>query len=63
MTGIGLAAAVDEVIRVAGEADMRGSVTHIKALGPRVWGTAAEVIGQVERARAAGVEVFACQYP
>ena len=60
---IGLAAAVDEVIRVAREAGMRGSVTHIKALGPRVWGTAAEIIGQVERARAAGVEVFACQYP
>ena len=33
---IGLTAAVDEVIRVAREAGMRGSVTHIKALGPRV---------------------------
>ena len=60
---IGLAAAVDEVIRVAREAGMRGSVTHIKALGPRVWGTAAAVIAQIEQARAAGVEVFACQYP
>ena len=60
---IGLAAAIDEVIRVAREAGMRGSVTHIKALGPRVWGTAADVIAQIEQARAAGVEVFACQYP
>ena len=30
---VGLAAAVDEVIRVAREADMRGSVTHIKRWG------------------------------
>ena len=60
---IGLAAAIDEVIRVAREAGMRGSVTHIKALGPRVWGAAADVIAQIEQARAAGVEVFACQYP
>ena len=60
---IGLTAAVDEVIRVAREAGMRGSVTHIKALGPRVWGSAADVIAQIEQARADGVEVFACQYP
>ena len=60
---IGLTAAVEEVIRVAREAGMRGSVTHIKALGPRVWGSAADVVTQIEQARAAGVEVFACQYP
>ena len=60
---VGLTAAVEEVIRVAREAGMRGSVTHIKALGPRVWGSAADVVTQIERARAAGVEVFACQYP
>ena len=60
---VGLTAAVDEVIRVAREAGMRGSVTHIKALGPRVWGSAADVVTQIEQARAAGVEVFACQYP
>ena len=60
---IGLTAAIDEVIRVAREAGIRGSVTHIKALGPRVWGGAADVIAQIEQARADGVEVFACQYP
>ena len=60
---VGLTAAIEEVIRVASDAGMRGSVTHIKALGPRVWGSAADVVTQIERARAAGVEVFACQYP
>lgn len=60
---IGLMAAVDEVITVAREAGMRASVTHIKALGPRVWGMAGDVIRRVELARVRGIDVFACQYP
>jgi N-acyl-D-amino-acid deacylase len=61
--GIGLVAAVDEVITVAREAKLPGVVTHIKALGPHVWGLSAEVIKQIDAARAAGVEVWADQYP
>lgn len=60
---IGVVAAVDEVIRVAREARLPGIVTHIKVLGPRVWGQSAEIIRRVEAARAGGVEVFADQYP
>lgn len=60
---VGLIAAVDEVIRIAREADLPGIVTHIKALGPPVWGFSAAVERRVERARAEGVEVFADQYP
>lgn len=59
---IGLLAAVDEVIRVAREAEMRGIVTHIKALGPRVWGFSSPVIHRIEGARSEGLEVFADQY-
>lgn len=61
--GIGLVAAVDEVITVAREAKLPGIVTHIKALGPHVWGVSAEVIKHIDAARAAGVEVWADQYP
>ena len=61
--GIGLLAAVEEVITVAREAKTRGVVTHVKALGPNVWGFSAAIVQRVERARAAGVEVFADQYP
>ena len=61
--GIGLLAAVEEVITVAREAGTRGVVTHIKALGPNVWGFSAAIVERVERARAQGVEVFADQYP
>jgi N-acyl-D-amino-acid deacylase len=60
---IGVIAAVDEVIRVAREARLPGIVTHIKVLGPRVWGLSAEIIKRIDAARAGGVEVFADQYP
>ena len=60
---IGVVAAVDEVIQIAREARLRGVVTHIKALGPHVWGYSMALVQRIERARAEGVEVFADQYP
>jgi N-acyl-D-amino-acid deacylase len=38
-------------------------LTHVKALGPFVWGYGAAIVKRVERARAEGVQVFADQYP
>ena len=60
---IGVVAAVDEVIRVAREAELPGIVTHIKALGPRVWGFSNALVQRIQRARDEGVEVYADQYP
>jgi len=60
---IGVVASVDEVIRVAREAGLPGVVTHIKALGPNVWGYSSALVQRIERARADGVEVYADQYP
>lgn len=60
---IGVVAAVDEVIRVAREARLPGIITHIKVLGPRVWRQSAQIIANINAARASGVEVFADQYP
>lgn len=60
---IGVVAAVDEVIRIAREAELPGIVTHIKALGPRVWGFSEALVKRIDRAREEGVEVFADQYP
>jgi N-acyl-D-aspartate/D-glutamate deacylase len=60
---IGVVAAVDELIRVAREARLPGIVTHIKCLGPRVWGQSRDVIAHIDAARAEGVEVYADQYP
>jgi N-acyl-D-aspartate/D-glutamate deacylase len=60
---VGLVAAVDEVIRIGREAKLRVVATHLKALGPRVWGYSAALVSRIDRARAEGVEVFADQYP
>jgi N-acyl-D-amino-acid deacylase len=60
---IGLLAAVDETIEISRQSGVTGVVTHIKALGPRVWGLSSAVVHRVERARAEGVEIWADQYP
>ncbi len=60
---VGLVAAVDEVIRIAREAKLPGIVTHIKALGPHVWGYSMAIAQRIQSARDAGIEVFADQYP
>lgn len=60
---IGVVAAVDEVIAVGREAGVTAVHTHIKALGPPVWGKSAEMIEHIEAARAEGVRIYADQYP
>ena len=60
---IGVVAALDEVITVAREAGIPGVHTHIKVLGPPVWGFSQALVARIERARADGVEIYADQYP
>lgn len=60
---IGVMASVDEVIAVAREARLPSIVTHIKALGPGVWGFSTAMIRRIEQARAEGLEVWADHYP
>ena len=60
---VGLMAAVDEVINVGRVAHIPAILTHVKALGPHVWGYGEAIVKRVERARAQGVQVFADQYP
>ena len=60
---VGLIASVDEVINVGRVAGIPAVLTHVKALGPFVWGYGAAIVSRVERARAQGVQIFADQYP
>lgn len=60
---IGLMAALEEVITVARESGLIGIHTHIKALGPPVWGSSDEIVRRVERARSGGTRIYADQYP
>ena len=61
--GVGVVAAVDEVIAIAEQAGLTGVVTHMKALGPASWGLSKTLVAHIEAARARGVKVFADQYP
>jgi N-acyl-D-amino-acid deacylase len=60
---IGVVASADEVIDVARQAHIPGVITHIKVLGPHVWGYSAAIVERVNRARDGGVQVYADQYP
>lgn len=60
---VGAVGAVDEVIRIAREAELPGIVTHIKTMGPRAKGFSAEMIKHIEVARAQGLEIWADQHP
>ena len=55
--------AVQEIIDISREADIAGVVSHVKALGPNVWGESREIVRRIEEARAESVEVWADQYP
>ncbi len=60
---VGVVASVEELIRIAEAAGVRGVVTHMKCLGPESWGLSATLVARIEAARARGVEIFADQYP
>ncbi len=49
---VGVVASVDEVIRIAEEAGVRGVVSHMKALGPDSWGYRARRSSRTSRRRA-----------
>ena len=60
---IGLVAAVEEVIDVARRAGVPSIVTHVKAMGPRVWGFGTVITRRIEAAREEGIELYTDQYP
>jgi N-acyl-D-aspartate/D-glutamate deacylase len=60
---IGLRAAVQEVLDIGRAAGIPVHISHIKALGVDVWGSAPEIIAMVRGAQAEGLRVSADQYP
>ncbi len=61
--GTGVLAAIDEALTIGREAKLPVHISHLKASGRRVWGTAADEIALIDRARKAGQAVSADQYP
>lgn len=60
---IGLLGSVEEVLRIGREAHIPVHFAHLKALGVDVHGKARDVIALIDKARAAGIDVTADQYP
>lgn len=60
---IGVAGALREAIEISRQSGAPLHVSHIKALGPAVWGHSARMINLIEDARAEGMNVTADQYP
>jgi N-acyl-D-amino-acid deacylase len=60
---VGLDASMDEVFRVAREAQIPAEIYHLKASGKRAWGRMPGLLRRIEEARAEGLDVSADQYP
>lgn len=60
---IGLFGAVNEALEIGKRSDAAVHISHIKALGPAVWGHSARIIKRIEKAQTSGQKVTADQYP
>jgi N-acyl-D-amino-acid deacylase len=54
--------ALDEAIRIGREAKMPVEIWHLKVAGKRNWGRMPQVIGKIDSARSAGVDIAADTY-
>ncbi|HEX4602213.1 MAG TPA: D-aminoacylase [Gemmatimonadales bacterium] len=55
--------ALDELFRIAREADIPAEISHLKVAGRRSWGRMPRVLARIDSARASGLDVTADQYP
>ena len=56
-------AAIDEAVKIGREAHIPVEIWHLKISGRANWGRMKEVVGRIEAARAAGLDVTADMYP
>jgi N-acyl-D-amino-acid deacylase len=60
--GDGIDAALDEAFRIGREAKIPVEIWHLKAAGKPNWNRMPEIVGRIEAARAAGIDVTADTY-
>jgi len=61
--GIRIDDALDEVFRIAREADIPAEISHLKVSGRQSWGRMPRVLARIDSARASGLDITADQYP
>jgi len=57
--GAGINESLDEVFRIAKEADIPSEIHHLKTAGPNAWGMMSGVLKRIQDARAQGLDVSA----
>ena len=60
--GSAITAAIDEAVRIGREAHIPVEIWHLKAAGKPQWGQMPQIVAQIEKARASGVDVGANTY-
>lgn len=60
--GAAITAAIDEAVRIGREAHIPVEIWHLKAAGKPQWGEMPQIVAQIEKARASGVDVSANTY-
>jgi N-acyl-D-aspartate/D-glutamate deacylase len=61
--GLEIIDGVNEIVRIADEADITVVLTHHKVIGKPMWGASRQTLAIVDSARAAGLNVMIDQYP
>src|SRR2546425_1975013 len=61
--GIQIDQALNELFRIAREAEIPAEVSHLKVSGRNSWGRMRRVLARIDSARASGLDVTADQYP
>lgn len=57
-----IGSAIDEVITIAREGNLRAEIYHLKLAGKRNWGRLPEIVAQIEEARRSGVRLTTNMY-
>ena len=60
---VGLFVAINEAIEIGRRTGIRVQISHVKCMGPSVWGRAADVLDLFERTRREGIDIAGDQYP
>ena len=60
---VGLFVALNEAIEIGRRTGVRVEVSHVKCMGPSVWGRANDVLDLLERTRGEGLDIAGHQYP
>ena len=60
---VGLFVALNEAIEIGRRTGVRVEISHVKCMGPSVWGRAAAVLELLERTTREGIDVAGDQYP